>query len=222
MEPGAVVSQWIPTYNRGVNDTWSMIRTFVEVFPHALLFMNGDDGIIIGSNAPLKMDPSIELPDSVISDLKRSGSVYAAMGNFICSRDRLLEASRDYPLITDDFPILEFTSPISHWEQDVSGPIEMRGRFLDMIDPIENILTGNVDWERARRFREGRILVNKAFLQEKIGFIGKAHSYFQRAYELNPEDERVVRLWFIFLRRNNRLGELPDALKHMARPVRRK
>ncbi len=220
LEPGGIVAQWLPVYNSGVDDNWSMVRTFAESFDHVLLFLNGNDGILLGSDREMRIDPSRRLPEAVEYDLKRieNDGIYALAANFICSRDALLEASAGYPLITDDRPTLEFTAPITHWSEDVTAEVEMRRHFIDMMEPLETIMTGNVDWERARTYREARQLVNEGFYHERTGNFAEAYKRYDQAWRTNPDDMKTVKALFLFLRKTNRLDMLPEQLKNLIPP----
>jgi spermidine synthase len=223
--PGGVVAQWLPVYNSGVRDTWSLIRTFAESFRYVYFFLNASDGILLGSDKEMKIVPSKPLPDGALADLSRieDVSVYALAGNFICSRDALLRASADYPIITDDHPTLEFTAPISHWNEDVTGPIQMRRQFLTLLEPIEPLFTGPVNWDLARRFRESRRLINEGFIHEEgEKNLDAAYRCYLGAYRANPDDIKAIKSLFFLLRKMNRMDLLPPELGFLARPpVRR-
>jgi hypothetical protein len=215
LNPGGIVAQWIPTYNSGVTDTWSMIRTMAVVFDYCSLFLNRDDAFVLGSDRPIKVDPSKELPREAIEDMKRvdNGSIYAITGNYICSRDKLLKASEKYPIITDDMPTLEFSAPITHWAEDLSGPVDIRRQFLQLLDPIEDVFTGTVDYDTARKFRQSRTKQSQGIVAEYEGNIELAKRLYEEAFRLNPNDIKVIRSLFIFLAQRNRLNELPSELK---------
>ncbi|MCE5251080.1 hypothetical protein LLG96_12760 [bacterium] len=215
LNPGGIVAQWIPTYNSGVSDTWSMIRTMAVVYDYCALFLNRDDAFVLGSDRPIRVDPTKQLPPEVIKDMTRveNGSIYAIAGNYICSREKLLKASEKYPIITDDKPTLEFTAPITHWAEDLSGPVEIRRQFLALLDPIEDVFVGDVDYETARKFRESRTKQSQGIIAEYEGNFDLAKQLYEEAFRLNPKDIKVIRSLFIFLGQHNRLDELPSELK---------
>lgn len=221
--PGGVVAQWLPLYNSGVSDTWSLIRTFAESFRYVHLFMNASDGILLGSDEEMKIDPSHVFPEAVMSDLARieDVSIYALVGNYICSREKLLAASRDYPVITDNHPSLEFTAPISHWNEDETGPVNMRRQFLTLLDPIEPLFTGTVNWDMAKRFRESRRLLHEGFLKEQgENDVKGAYERYLAAYRANPDDVKAIKAVFMTLRKIDRLDLLPPELKEKLLPRR--
>lgn len=224
LDPGGIVTQWLPVYNSGVSDTWSMIRTFVEAFDYVLLFLNSNDGILLGSDSEMTINPSKPLPSRVLSDLIRieNGRIYALTGNFICSRESLLKASEGYPIITDDKPKLEFTAPISHWSEEITAEVNMRRQFIDIMEPIDSLFKGTVNWDLARKYHTSRKLINEGFYQERIGNTTSAHKLYEQAYSENPEDIKAIRTLFVFLRKFNRLNLLPQELQYLSRPPQKK
>ena len=224
LQPGGVVAQWLPVYNSGVADSWSLIRSFTEAFDHVLFFLNAGDGILLGSDKEMRINPSKPVPERVLNDLKRieNGSIYDLTGNYICSREKLLEASKQYPVITDDRPTLEFTAPISHWNEELTGPVMMRNQFIQLMEPMDNLFTGTVDWETARRFRESRRLINLGFVAEKTGNFNEAHRLYVQAYTTNKHDIRAIKALFMFLRKQNRLQDLPPDLQMLRKPPKQR
>ena len=57
LRPGGMVSQWIPLHSLGNPVVASLFGTFLQVFPHVMVFHVNADLFLIGSNAPLKLDP---------------------------------------------------------------------------------------------------------------------------------------------------------------------
>jgi spermidine synthase len=220
--PGGVVAQWLPIYNSGVGDTWSMIRTFAESFNHVLFFLNDKDGIMLGSDGEMHVDASRSLPERAQKDINRieEDSIYSLAGNFICSREKLLSISKNYPIITDDKPSLEFNAPISHWNEDISGSIKMRQQFLTMIEPIEPLLTGNVNWDLARKFHESRKLIIEGSIMEGTNENESAYKLYMAAYRANPGDIKAIKAMFMLLRKFNRLNLLPPELQYLVKPQR--
>jgi len=57
LKPGGMVSQWIPLHSLGNPVVARLFHTFVRVFPHTMVFHVNADLFLIGSTAPLKLDP---------------------------------------------------------------------------------------------------------------------------------------------------------------------
>jgi len=61
LNPGGVVTQWVPLYQSDLDSVKSEIATFAQVFPHATLWSNdiagdGYDMVIVGQNGPARID----------------------------------------------------------------------------------------------------------------------------------------------------------------------
>jgi len=222
LNPGGIVAQWLPVYNSGVDDTWSMVRTFVEAFDHVYLFLNGNDGILLGSQSEMRMDPSQQVSVAAMKDMQRvfNGSPYALSGNYICSREDLLTASSAFPVITDNMPTLEFTAPISHWNEDVTAEVDIRKQFIELTRNNEHILKGNVNWDTSRSYSTSRALINRGFYAERTGALDEAQSYYEEALRGNPADIRARRALFFFVKKFGRELQIADDLKiYFTRPV---
>lgn len=217
LNPGGVVAQWIPLYNSGYADTWSMIHTFADVFDHVQLFLNGEDGILLGSNAPMRIDPAKTVPPPALADIRRleHADLYSLLGNYICSRDRLMEVAKYFPVITDDKPVLEYTAPISQWEEEITGPVQMRHNLVQLTAPVTDILAGDYNEALAMRFQESRKLINMGYVQEKTAQDDEAYKLYLQAWRTNPQDIKAIRTLFQFLQVRGRLNELPPEIQQL-------
>ena len=63
LNPGGLVTQWVPLYESNLAVVQSEIGTFFNVFPHGTVWSNDDHGagydvVLLGQNDPLKINPS--------------------------------------------------------------------------------------------------------------------------------------------------------------------
>jgi spermidine synthase len=61
LNPGGLVTQWVPLYEANRSVVQSEIATFFSVFPHGTIWANDDDGfgydtVMLGQTAPLEVD----------------------------------------------------------------------------------------------------------------------------------------------------------------------
>ncbi len=128
-----VFSQWIPFYDFREADTKVFFRTVKEVFPHATLWITGNDGIIIASKEPVAMDYAhivkmINQNPRIKKDLnlmvggfgelpEEYGEVYpekvvpdTIIKTFSFSDEDMESYAGDASLHTDDYPLLEFNA----------------------------------------------------------------------------------------------------------------
>ena len=112
------VSQWLPTYQVPTQTALSMIRAFVDVFPHSVLLSGAQaDLLLIGTAGPtIELDPyrlasELMTRPAVRNDLVRLdlGSVREIAGAFVGSARTLTDATSTVRPVTDDWPSTEYS-----------------------------------------------------------------------------------------------------------------
>jgi spermidine synthase len=81
LNPGGVITQWVPLYESDRDTVKSEIATFFEVFPNATIWANnvggqGYDVVLLGQNGPTKIDV-----DAVQARLDREPSVAQSLAD---------------------------------------------------------------------------------------------------------------------------------------------
>lgn len=122
LTPTGVFCQWIPLYNLAPDDFRCIVGTFTDVFPHSTLWsfpQLATDAYLIGALSPLEIDvPDLTVrasrPD-IAEDLAAAGvrNVWDFLGGFVLGGQMMAELGRRVTRNTDDFPVLEFSSPSS-------------------------------------------------------------------------------------------------------------
>ena len=119
LNPGGVVAQWLPLYELTPQDLASVVKTFQQHFPYALLWLNHYDSVLVGSTSPLLIDEA-ELEKrlaepAVANDLKQvtMGSATDFLSYFAMGGDGLKRFGRYGTFNTDDRLYLEFSAPFS-------------------------------------------------------------------------------------------------------------
>jgi spermidine synthase len=126
LAPGGLFAQWLPLYQLSKEEVLSIVRTFLEAFPHATLW-RGDFlaerpiVALVGQTEPRPLDP-----DALVENYRHlrgsptigRESVLSLMGMFYAGN--LAEARALFavhPVNTDDRPVIEYRSPVTHREQ---------------------------------------------------------------------------------------------------------
>ncbi|MCB9677752.1 MAG: fused MFS/spermidine synthase, partial [Alphaproteobacteria bacterium] len=139
---GGIVAQWIP-FQQGFEEIHRMlVRTMDDVFPHTSLWIpNRDEGILIGSHQPLRIDYAalaerMREPD-VARDLHEVGidSPEDLLATFVGADDDLRAYVGDVPVVTDDHPFVE------HFFRYPNDRFDVRDALAHGT-PIEAVLTG--------------------------------------------------------------------------------
>jgi spermidine synthase len=122
LKPGGIYCQWIPLYNLSPQDLRCIVATFQSVYPHTSLWVFTQlmsDGYLVGSDHPLQED-ALDVfrrasRPQVAEDLAASGvpDPWYLLGGYVFGPQELSEFARGTRLNTDDFPVLEFSSPLS-------------------------------------------------------------------------------------------------------------
>ena len=132
LRPGGLYCQWLPLHQLDVADLEAIVATFVDVFPHATLWVayhraTTPLAALIGSAAPLDVtavairarlaDPPLgdALADDGIEDPLDVATLYAA------GTAQLRAATAAVAPITDDRPRIEFTAPAAYFHQEGLG-----------------------------------------------------------------------------------------------------
>jgi spermidine synthase len=117
LKPGGYMTQWVPAYQLSGDATLAMIRSFLDVFPGALLLSGHERELILlgGRDGPPILDPDAvqrrlaERP-RVREDLEQIEveTLTALVGSFAADAATLERATRGVLPVTDDRPMMEY------------------------------------------------------------------------------------------------------------------
>jgi len=202
LAPGAIMCSWVQAYSMRTEDLRGVVRTFVDVFPHASMWESvpGGDYFLIGSEEPLPVHASrwyqrVE-ERGLRSDLERIGvgSVDNLICSYVMSGERLRAFAGNAVLNTDDNATLEFSSPrglylglAGHGDIFQAAELaEYRAADLGfMSEPATDDLRRG--WDARRE------ALRAIALMEEQDYAG-AREHLGRAADLNPADMEVIRL----------------------------
>lgn len=117
LTPSGYVTQWLPAYGVPGSMILSMARSFVEVFPNAVLLSGASSNLLlVGTNKtrneidPDRLAASLARAPAAQADLQRLdlGTPRDIVGMFVGSSQTLANATRDVQAVTDDRPIQEY------------------------------------------------------------------------------------------------------------------
>jgi len=134
LEAGGIVAQWLPLPTQNAEDTRSLVRSFLDVFPHATLWTTElHEMLLVGSMQPVTLDAAriqSRFADPGISAALRAvgvNSPAALLANYVTDRTGLDWFAADAPAVTDDRPRIEY----SGWVR--------RQSFPPMLDELLNL-----------------------------------------------------------------------------------
>ncbi|MBP0630166.1 fused MFS/spermidine synthase [Cupriavidus sp. AcVe19-1a] len=117
LQPGGLVAQWLPLPTQNDEDTRSLVRSFLDVFPHATLWTTElHEMMLVGSLSPVTLDAArirqrFAQPE-VASALRAVGvaSPAALLATWVTDRAGLERYAGDAPAVTDDRPRIEYAA----------------------------------------------------------------------------------------------------------------
>jgi len=183
LNPGGIVCQWLPLHQLESDVLRSIIRSFLEVFPHSRALL-ADFNIrapalgLIGTETPLQLDASVfesraDGPElhAALSRLALRNTV-TLLGCFLADEASLRAFAADAPLNTDDHPIVLFAAPRFAYRDDTT-PFGRLAVLLDELSPSANAFFGDAPqaWARivARRLN--------AFIQARDDYLRSAMAF---------------------------------------------
>jgi len=120
LRPGGLISYWLPIRQAAPDAARSLVQGFVSVFPDSVLLSGGQGELILLGRVggPPQLDPELvrarlaELPE-VAQDLHAVylGRLQELFSTFVASSDTMRNATFSSPALTDDRPILEYSTP---------------------------------------------------------------------------------------------------------------
>ncbi len=144
-----VMCQWIHTYNLTFADFMMVVRTFMDVMDHGMIWQtNLGDFLLIGSKTPIVVDferlrRDVEADSRISRHLAKAhlNDIRALMGDFMARKEHLveMEAYRAAETNIDDSCRLEFTAPIAYYnylkQVQPAQIAELRSDPSDLFDP---------------------------------------------------------------------------------------
>lgn len=123
LNPDGLLAQWLPLPTQNEEDTRSLVRSFLDIFPHATLWTTElHETLLIGSADPIQLDAvriaeRFERP-GVSTALQEVGvaSSAALLATYITDRTGLERYAQNAPPTTDDRPRIEYAAGLRRGE----------------------------------------------------------------------------------------------------------
>ncbi|NOV23850.1 spermidine synthase [Cupriavidus necator] len=197
LQPGGLVAQWLPLPTQNDEDTRMLVRSFLDVFPHATLWTTElHEMMLVGSMAPLALDaaqirarfaqPGVAAALQAVG----VGSAAALMATWVTDRAGLDWYAADAPAVTDDRPRIEYAG----WVRPDAFP-ESLSRLLAL--QSEPPLAGADDafWRELRHQRQVLHTFYRAGLDAYRGDREAWASHITQAMRADPDNPYYA--WFV-------------------------
>ena len=138
LQPAGIVAQWLPLPTQNLEDTQALVRSFLDVFPHATLWSTElHEMLLVGSMEPLVLDvPRMKArfaQPQVRSILREVGidSAASLMATYVADRAGLERFAGDAKAVTDDRPGIEYAS----WVRRDAFPQTLNALYAQLSEP---------------------------------------------------------------------------------------
>ncbi len=202
LKPGGIISQWIPLYMLSIEDVQMLTATFQSVFPHTSIWIANADIFLIGSEEKLVIDferivERLELPNikRLLTDTDMENP-YEFLSTFMMNEDIVREYTKGFEPISDDLPVVEFTSARSFNVNTVTYNIDKLLRYREPVSrylkfaPDRENSSAIVQWLNNKYTASHYNLVGRAYLSDAN--IKKAAENFYKALEYDSTDRNSI------------------------------
>lgn len=197
LNPDGIMGQYLPLYEMSLEDYQTIVRSFVKVFPSTALFYTGFDTILIGFKGEMKLDADVlrrnyEVP-AVKASLSDIGftSPEMILGMFVADLSEHPEFIGTGSLNTDEFPIIEFSTPKSQLRYTTD---ENQAALLSCFTPIPAAWLEALDDDvtlRVEQEHEAVRLMLEAGVIRSRGDVEQAFPLLSKALDISPENPVV-------------------------------
>jgi len=192
-----LLAQWWPLPTQNLEDSQSLVRAFLEVFPHVTLWTTElHEMMLVGSMDPIVLDRTRIAQRFAIPGVRSAlgevgiGSPDAMLATYVAGREELTRFAGDAPPVTDDRPRIEEAAWVRPNELSRVLP-----RVLDLArrPPLRNPASG----EQEAIDRERRILY--AFYQAGLdAYAGDRPGWAESMKHVLQEDpSNPYYRWFV-------------------------
>jgi len=196
LRPHGLLAQWWPLATQNVEDSQSMVRSFLDVFPHASLWTTElHEMLLLGSPDPIELDAAriaarFARPDmaTALSDVGVA-SPAALLATWVTDERGLAQFAGDARAVTDDRPGIEYATwtRTGEFERVLNGLLPLAGDPVLMGAPRDLPLAVLVERRRLVRFYEAGLAAGR-------GDRDAAMSGVRQVAEEDPENRYYA--WF--------------------------
>jgi spermidine synthase len=191
MNDKGIVAQWLPLPTQNDEDTRALVRSFLDVFPHASLWSTElHEMLLVGSREPLELDAQRIAERFNQPEMKTALSAVgvatpaALLATWVMDRAALERYAGNAPAVTDDQPRIEYASWVRSGE---FGRVLPKLYALRTDAPLRNAPAGLV--EDVARERDRMLTFYEAGLYAYAGdreSWSKAMAYVMEREGSNP------------------------------------
>jgi len=197
MNPGGVISQYLPLHKLTPEDLKTLLNTFYSVFPYSMVWIAQTHGVLIGSPGELRLSFNDILAVINRIDDPFFKDPYLVASTLLLNQAGIKTFVGNHALIhTDNHPILEYFSPQSveaqHHYTNITELLRSRQPAVQLLADVPNPVLLD-------QYIKGQPFYIQGMLYHNQGQGVQALRLFQQALAVNPGN-RETRLFYQYLR----------------------
>lgn len=188
LNPGGLVSQYLPLHKLRSQELMGLIATFHDVFPDCAVWLGHYHAVLLGSTAPLRVDFGdwAARAAALGEDPSFYGDPYHLAATLVLDGPAIAGLSAGARLNTDDRSTTEFFAPGCLDEANLSANL----RYLqERRVGVGAVFDGIADPALMARFVEGNRLLTESLIRQTGGDPRGGLQALQQAVRANPEDQ---------------------------------
>lgn len=200
LNPGGIVSQWVPLHSLNPDLVKSLVYTFTTVFPEYCAFFTNADLFILGSDRPFALQ--YENAKRRLGKPKiRDGLAEVGLGNieevlaaFFMSKDNIDRYVQGGDVMTDDRPWAEFIAPKLVYLRTVQDTLaELIPYYQSPVAILDPSSLPPQEGDRATVALDRRYRAHRAGLDGLVEYYGGSlgstpEDDFRKSLEIDPND----------------------------------
>jgi spermidine synthase len=198
LNPGGVISQYLPLHKLRTEEFMGIISTFHSVFPNCTVWLGQFHAVLLGSMDPMQIDFAqwSERVAGIGEDPHFYSEPFHLAATLMLDGPAIARLGADSRINSDDLCYTEFFAPACLDDDNLAKNL----RFLqDNRIPVAAVF-GNVgDPERMARFVHGNELMTESLLYQMSGDNQRGQQALREACRVNPEDQEfpfLIRLYY--------------------------
>nr|MEE4266431.1 fused MFS/spermidine synthase [Candidatus Krumholzibacteria bacterium] len=187
LNPGGMVSQYLPLHKLRQEDLLGLIATFAEVFPDCSVWLGHYHAVLLGSNRALDFDfPAWQ---ERVAKLDQDNDFYIdphhLAATLVLDGPGIAALGQGTGINTDDLSYTDF------FDTDCLLPGNTAANLLFLQEnrrPVARVFQGIEDKELMDRFVRGNALLNESLYRGLLGERRASLTALQQAAQVNPEN----------------------------------
>ena len=198
LNPGGMVSQYLPLHKLRTEEFLGIVRTFESVFPHSTVWLGHYHAVLLGSTEPIDVDFAdwTAEVEAVGKDPHFYVDPYHLAATLMLDGETIAELGAHSRINSDNRSYTEFFAPACLDE----GNLAKNLRFLqDNRVDLETVFHNIDDPRLMARYLAGNELLTESLFEKMSGQNERSLELLRQAARVNPEDQEypfLIRLYY--------------------------